>query len=140
MGPVVSELQWNKIQDLIQKGIDEGATLVVGGLAVSVVRRHVVHLNDRDSLLPMLRSGRAPGVLERRFEVDPRLGPAAVALGAIALDERSHLLLEDLLSVGPERRLVSAPAGLRSAGHDQGQGQGKTQSSGGLRNVLDDTI
>jgi len=30
-GPVVSELQWNKIQDLIQKGIDEGATLVAGG-------------------------------------------------------------------------------------------------------------
>ena len=31
VGPVVSELQWNKIQDLIQKGIDEGATLVTGG-------------------------------------------------------------------------------------------------------------
>lgn len=31
VGPVVSELQWNKIQDLIQKGIDEGATLVAGG-------------------------------------------------------------------------------------------------------------
>ena len=31
MGPVVSETQWNKIQDLIQKGIDEGATLVSGG-------------------------------------------------------------------------------------------------------------
>jgi aldehyde dehydrogenase (NAD+) len=31
MGPVVSELQWNKIQGLIQKGVDEGATLVVGG-------------------------------------------------------------------------------------------------------------
>ena len=31
MGPVVSEVQWNKIQDLIQKGIDEGATLVTGG-------------------------------------------------------------------------------------------------------------
>ncbi|MBN7798140.1 aldehyde dehydrogenase family protein [Parahaliea mediterranea] len=31
MGPVVSELQFNKIQDLIQKGIDEGAKLVVGG-------------------------------------------------------------------------------------------------------------
>jgi len=31
MGPVVSEMQWNKIQDLIQKGIDEGATLVTGG-------------------------------------------------------------------------------------------------------------
>ena len=32
MGPVVSDLQWNKIQGLIQKGIDEGASLVVGGV------------------------------------------------------------------------------------------------------------
>lgn len=32
LGPVVSEVQWNKIQGLIQKGIDEGATLVTGGL------------------------------------------------------------------------------------------------------------
>ncbi|SLN60696.1 3-succinoylsemialdehyde-pyridine dehydrogenase [Falsiruegeria litorea R37] len=31
IGPVVNELQWNKIQDLIQKGIDEGAKLVAGG-------------------------------------------------------------------------------------------------------------
>jgi aldehyde dehydrogenase (NAD+) len=32
MGPVVSEAQWKKVQDLIQKGIDEGATLVAGGI------------------------------------------------------------------------------------------------------------
>ncbi|WP_136442962.1 aldehyde dehydrogenase family protein [Pacificoceanicola onchidii] len=32
IGPVVNETQWNKIQDLIQKGIDEGARLVAGGL------------------------------------------------------------------------------------------------------------
>ncbi|MEO1580518.1 MAG: aldehyde dehydrogenase family protein [Pseudomonadota bacterium] len=32
MGPVVSEVQFNKIQALIQKGIDEGATLVAGGV------------------------------------------------------------------------------------------------------------
>jgi aldehyde dehydrogenase (NAD+) len=31
IGPVVSEAQWHKIQGLIQKGIDEGATLVAGG-------------------------------------------------------------------------------------------------------------
>lgn len=31
MGPLVSELQWGKVQGLIQKGIDEGATLVAGG-------------------------------------------------------------------------------------------------------------
>ena len=31
IGPVVSEVQFNKIQTLIQKGIDEGAKLVAGG-------------------------------------------------------------------------------------------------------------
>ena len=31
IGPVVSEVQFDKIQKLIQKGIDEGATLVTGG-------------------------------------------------------------------------------------------------------------
>jgi aldehyde dehydrogenase (NAD+) len=32
IGPVVSEVQFKKIQGLIQKGIDEGATLVAGGV------------------------------------------------------------------------------------------------------------
>lgn len=32
IGPVVNGRQWQRIQDLIQKGIDEGATLVTGGL------------------------------------------------------------------------------------------------------------
>ncbi len=31
IGPVVSGAQWKRIEDLIQKGIDEGATLVCGG-------------------------------------------------------------------------------------------------------------
>lgn len=31
IGPVVNAVQWGKIQDLIQKGIDEGARLVAGG-------------------------------------------------------------------------------------------------------------
>ncbi|WP_282092136.1 aldehyde dehydrogenase family protein [Epibacterium ulvae] len=31
IGPVVNATQWDKIQDLIQKGIDEGARLVTGG-------------------------------------------------------------------------------------------------------------
>jgi aldehyde dehydrogenase (NAD+) len=34
MGPVVSEIQFNKIQALIQAGIDEGATLVTGGVGL----------------------------------------------------------------------------------------------------------
>ncbi len=32
IGPVVSQLQWDKIQGLIQQGVDEGATLVAGGV------------------------------------------------------------------------------------------------------------
>ena len=32
IGPVISESQYNKIQKLIQKGIDEGAKLVAGGI------------------------------------------------------------------------------------------------------------
>ncbi len=31
MGPVVNETQWNKIQALLNKGVEEGATVVVGG-------------------------------------------------------------------------------------------------------------
>jgi aldehyde dehydrogenase (NAD+) len=31
MGPVVSEVQWNKIQDLIKSGAEEGAQLISGG-------------------------------------------------------------------------------------------------------------
>ncbi|NIL93139.1 MAG: aldehyde dehydrogenase family protein [Woeseiaceae bacterium] len=31
VGPLVSDVQWKKVQDLIQKGIDEGATLAAGG-------------------------------------------------------------------------------------------------------------
>ncbi len=31
IGPVVSRIQWDKIQALIHKGIEEGATLVAGG-------------------------------------------------------------------------------------------------------------
>ncbi len=31
IGPVISQAQWDKVQDLIQTGIDEGATLAAGG-------------------------------------------------------------------------------------------------------------
>ena len=36
IGPVVSEIQYNKIQSLIKKGIDEGAKLLAGGLGKPV--------------------------------------------------------------------------------------------------------
>ena len=34
MGPVVNRGQWDKIQGLIQKGMDEGATMITGGLGL----------------------------------------------------------------------------------------------------------
>ena len=34
VGPLVSEAQFNKVQALIQKGIDEGATLAAGGVGL----------------------------------------------------------------------------------------------------------
>ena len=34
LGPVISDVQFNKIQGLIQKGINEGATLVAGGIGL----------------------------------------------------------------------------------------------------------
>merc|ERR1712110_519194 len=32
IGPLVSELQWERVQGLLKKGVDEGARLVTGGL------------------------------------------------------------------------------------------------------------
>ena len=32
LGPLVSQAQWDRVQGYIQKGLDEGATLVTGGL------------------------------------------------------------------------------------------------------------
>ena len=42
VGPLVSELQWNKVQGLIQDGIDEGATLAAGGVGKALEQRAVV--------------------------------------------------------------------------------------------------
>lgn len=44
MGPVASRVQWQKIQQLIQIGIEEGATLVIGGpgLPIGLNKGHYV--------------------------------------------------------------------------------------------------
>ncbi|MCZ2328905.1 aldehyde dehydrogenase family protein [Bartonella sp. F02] len=40
IGPVVSQQQYNKIQALIQSGIDEGATLIAGGCGLPTGMKH----------------------------------------------------------------------------------------------------
>lgn len=47
MGPVASDAQWNKIQRLIQSGLDEGATLVTGGSAVQTDLTQVFTFDPR---------------------------------------------------------------------------------------------
>jgi aldehyde dehydrogenase (NAD+) len=42
IGPVVSEAQWRKVQGLIQRGIDEGATLVAGGTASPMASKRAI--------------------------------------------------------------------------------------------------
>jgi 1-pyrroline-5-carboxylate dehydrogenase len=57
LGPVVSRQQWEKIQRLIQAGIDEGATLVTGGpgrpdgLARGYYVRPTVFANVRNHMI-----------------------------------------------------------------------------------------
>ena len=54
----------------------------------------------------MQYAGLATGIFECRLQIDPRLGPAAVAARAIFFNKRPDLLLEDLLSIRTQRRLV----------------------------------
>ena len=81
IGPVVSEVQWKKIQRLIQKGIDEGATLVTGGLGRPAgPRARLLRAADRlreraqrhdDRARGDLRPGALDPALPRRGRGDP---------------------------------------------------------------------
>jgi aldehyde dehydrogenase (NAD+) len=57
MGPVVSERQWTRIQSLIRQGIDEGATVAIGGegrpegLATGYYVRPTIFTNVRNDMV-----------------------------------------------------------------------------------------
>ncbi|HEY8332711.1 MAG TPA: aldehyde dehydrogenase family protein [Tardiphaga sp.] len=60
MGPMVSQGQFDKIQDLIQSGIDEGATLVAGGMGrpAEVNRGYYVRPTVFGDVTPQMRIAR----------------------------------------------------------------------------------
>jgi aldehyde dehydrogenase (NAD+) len=60
MGPLVSQAQFDKVQDLIQSGIDEGATLVAGGMGrpAEVNRGHYVRPTVFGDVTPQMRIAR----------------------------------------------------------------------------------
>ncbi|WP_151720254.1 aldehyde dehydrogenase family protein [Gemmobacter serpentinus] len=63
IGPVVNERQWNQIQSYIQKGIDEGARLVAGGLG------RPEHLNRGFYVQPTVFADVTPGMTIEREEI-----------------------------------------------------------------------
>ena len=63
LGPVVSEIQFNKIQGLIEKGIAEGATLVTGGLG------RPEHLNRGYYIRPTVFGHVKPGMTIEKEEI-----------------------------------------------------------------------
>jgi aldehyde dehydrogenase (NAD+) len=60
MGPLVSQTQFEKVQDLIQSGIDEGATLVAGGTGrpAAVNRGYYVRPTVFGDVTPQMRIAR----------------------------------------------------------------------------------
>ncbi len=78
IGPVVSEVQWNKIQALIKKGIEEGAELVTGGPGrpEGIDRGYYVK--------PTVFAGVTNGMTIAREEI---FGPVVAILGYDTVDE-----------------------------------------------------
>ncbi len=78
IGPVVSEVQWNKIQGLINKGIEEGATLVTGGPG------RPEGLDRGYYVKPTVFAGVTNGMTIAREEI---FGPVVAILGYDTVDE-----------------------------------------------------
>ena len=78
MGPVVSEGQWNKIQGLIQSGMDDGVTVVTGGLGKPE------GLETGYFVKPTILAGVTNDMQVAREEI---FGPVLCILGYDTLDE-----------------------------------------------------
>ena len=78
MGPVVSQAQWDKVQRLIQSGIDDGVTVVTGGLGKPE------GLETGYFVKPTILSGVTNDMAVAREEI---FGPVLCILGYDSLDE-----------------------------------------------------
>ena len=78
MGPVVSQAQWDKVQRLIQQGVDEGAQVVTGGLG------RPEGLGKGYFVKPTILAGVTNEMAVAREEI---FGPVLCILGYDTLDE-----------------------------------------------------
>ncbi len=86
-------------------GIDEVIALLVGGLIVRIVGRHVVSHDVGEGFFPLAEVGAGAGVFQCRVEIESALHASlSVAFQAVFGDERSDLGFENLLCVVLLRR------------------------------------
>ncbi|ARO15385.1 aldehyde dehydrogenase (NAD+) [Ketogulonicigenium robustum] len=78
IGPVVNRTQWDKIQDLVQSGIDEGATLLAGGTGLPE------GVNKGFFVRPTVFADVRPGMRVEREEI---FGPVLVMMPFETEDE-----------------------------------------------------
>jgi aldehyde dehydrogenase (NAD+) len=111
IGPVVSELQFNKIQYLIKSGIDEHATLVAGGLGrpVGLNRGHFVRPTIFADVTPDMTIWKeeifAPVLVMTPFDTEEE---------AIALANDTHYGLTNYVQTADKTRARRVARGLRS--------------------------
>ncbi|WP_341862950.1 aldehyde dehydrogenase family protein [Gymnodinialimonas sp. 57CJ19] len=125
IGPAVSELQFNKIQDLIQVGIDEGARLIAGGTG------RPENLNRGYYIRPTVFADVTPDMTIYREEI---FGPVLSIMPfdseeeAIAIANDTDYGLTNYVQTGDVEKLRRVGLQLRS-GMVEGNGQGFAQGS-----------
>jgi aldehyde dehydrogenase (NAD+) len=125
IGPAVSEAQFDKIQALIQSGIDEGARLLVGGTG------RPGHLNRGYFIRPTVFADVTPDMTIYREEI---FGPVLSILPfedeehAIAIANDTEYGLTNYIQTGDPERLRRVARRLRS-GMVEGNGKGFAQGS-----------
>ena len=111
IGPVVSRIQWDKIQTLIQKGIEEGATLVAGGPGLPE------GVNKGFYVRPTIFADVTNDMTIAREEI---FGPVLTILGAkdeddAVQDRQRHAVWSRRLRLRRHRRDAPARSAARSA-------------------------
>ena len=130
LGPVVSEVQFNKIQELIEAGIEEGATLVTGGTG------RPEGLNRGYYVRPTVFADVTPSMTIAREEI---FGPVLAIMPydseeeAIAIANDTVYGLSAYVQSGHRARAQGRAADARRPGADQRRGLGHLAPFGGYK-------
>ena len=131
IGPVVNAVQWGKIQDLIQTGIDEGARLVAGGVG------RPEGLNKGFYVRPTVFADVTPDMTIAREEI---FGPVLSIMAfeteeeAVAMANDTVYGLTNYVQTQDGARLNRMARSLRSGMVEMnGQGRGAGSPFGGMK-------